>query len=364
MQVSKCYQQDVELGRVQFDPAQALVLPRLDALQKKLVTQHHRWQSRRWRWLSRYRKPINGLYLYGGVGVGKTYLMDILYNNLSFHAKHRTHFHRFMQYVHTQLTLRQGQKDPLIKLADHIAKSKCVLFFDELYVADIGDAMLLGNLFNALFDAGITLIATSNLHPNDLYKNGLQRELFLPAIAALKQHTDIIHLQSDQDYRLRTLTQAGVYFSPLDLDAKQAIRQTFMTFADPNAMRNTSLEVLGRDIETHCHTHTMAWFDCTALCSIPRSAYDYVELAKQFHTVFVSDVPIMGDKREDDDLARNFISMVDVFYDNNIKLVMSAAASITKLYQGERLTFDFQRTQSRLIEMQSEDYLARTPHVQ
>lgn len=362
MRPSEYYQQDVALGGIQFDAAQAQILHHLDTLHADLMTHYQHWQTRTWQRLFRRRHFVKGLYLYGGVGVGKTYLMDILYNNLPFHAKHRAHFHPFLQYIHTELTKRQGQKNPLAALASHIAKTKCVLCFDELYVADIADAMLLGNLFNALFSAGLTLVATSNLHPDDLYKGGLQRELFLPAIDALKSHTHIMHLQTDQDYRLRTLTQAGVYFYPLDLQAKQNMRQTFMSFADPNAMRNTPLVILGREIETRCHTHTMAWFDCEALCSIPRSAHDYVELAKQFHTVFVSDVPVMRGKPQQDDLARNFISLVDIFYDNKVKLILSAAAPITALYQGTRLAFDFQRTQSRLIEMQSQAYLAQAHH--
>ncbi len=364
MKPSDHYQQDVTLGGVQFDPAQAHALQQLDTLHANIVQRQRCWRSYWWRLLHRHPQPVPGVYLYGSVGVGKTYLMDIFYNNLPFHAKHRTHFHRFLQYIHTELTVRQGQTDPLIQLARHIAKTKCILCFDELYVADIADAMLLGNLFAALFAAGITLVATSNLYPDDLYKNGLQRELFLPAISAIKQHTQVIHLDSEMDYRLRTLKQAGVYFYPLDIEAQQTIQHMFMAFADPNAIHRNSLTILGREINTHCYTHTIAWFDCTELCSVPRSAYDYVELAKQFHTVFVSDVPIMHGKPEQDDLARNFISMVDVFYDNNIKLVISAAAAIAEVYQGERLRFDFQRTQSRLIEMQSEAYLARAHHIE
>lgn len=301
--------------------------------------------------------PVRGLYFWGGVGRGKTYLMDIFYESLPFERKLRSHFHRFMQRVHRDLKAMAGQKNPLDAIAHNIARETRVICFDEFFVSDITDAMILGGLFEKLFGLGVTLIATSNIVPDDLYKDGLQRARFLPAIAQLKLHTDVVNVDSGVDYRLRALEQAELYHSPLDEDADRSLMRSFRSLAPDQCLADQQIEVEGRSIACRHLADDVVWFDFRDICEGPRSQNDYIELARVFHAVLVSNVPQMNASR--DDAARRFINMVDEFYDRNIKLVLSAAVPLADLYGGGRLEFEFQRTRSRLLEMQSHEYLGR-----
>ena len=301
--------------------------------------------------------PIKGLYFWGGVGRGKTYLMDTFFDTLPFDDKLRAHFHRFMQRVHRELKSLAGEKNPLVAVADRIADEARVICFDEFFVSDITDAMILAGLFERLFERGVVLVATSNIVPDQLYKDGLQRARFLPAIALIKQHVDVINVDGGVDYRLRALEQAELYHSPLGAAAESSLQASFARLAPEAPLADQALEIEGRNIVARLLADDVAWFEFDELCDGPRSQYDYIELAKIFHAVLISNVPVLGAGR--DDQARRFINLVDEFYDRNVKLVLSAAAPLESLYAGGRLEFEFERTQSRLLEMQSQEYLAR-----
>jgi len=306
---------------------------------------------------SRPIEPVIGLYFWGGVGRGKTFLMDAFYESLPMHRKLRVHFHRFMRRVHNELKMLEGEKNPLEKVADHIAEEASVLCFDEFFVSDIADAMILGTLLQHLFERGVTLVATSNIAPDGLYQNGLQRARFLPAIALLKQFTEVVNVDGGVDYRLRALSRAELYYTPIDWEADRSLRQSFDSLSPEPAQANVEIEVEGRMLMARYVADGLVWFDFRVLCDGPRSQNDYIELARIFHTVLISDIPCLGEGQNDQ--ARRFINLVDEFYDHNVKLVLSAEAPPEGLYQGTGLHFEFQRTISRLLEMQSHDYLAR-----
>ena len=304
--------------------------------------------------------PIKGLYLWGGVGRGKTMMMDMFCHALPPERRQRMHFHRFMRRVHDGLGRFSGQANPLLKVADEIASQGDVLCFDEFFVSDIGDAMILGEVMTALFARGVVLVATSNVEPANLYKNGLQRSRFLPAIDQIYAHCDVHEIDQGQDFRLRTLQQARLYHWPLSESTDQSMRESFSALATDREKSNVRLRVENRMIEALKVAGDVAWFRFSSLCEGPRSQNDYIELATLFTTVLMSEVPVLDVNRED--AARRFISLVDEFYDRRVKLVISADQPITDLYQGQRLSFEFERTQSRLLEMQSEEYLGQ-PHV-
>ena len=304
--------------------------------------------------------PIKGLYLWGGVGRGKTMMMDMFCHALPPERRQRMHFHRFMRRVHDGLGRFSGQANPLLKVADEIASQGDVLCFDEFFVSDIGDAMILGEVMTALFARGVVLVATSNVEPANLYKNGLQRSRFLPAIDQIYAHCDVHEIDQGQDFRLRTLQQARLYHWPLSESTDQSMRESFSALASDREKSNVRLRVENRMIEALKVAGDVAWFRFSSLCEGPRSQNDYIELATLFTTVLMSEVPVLDVNRED--AARRFISLVDEFYDRRVKLVISADQPITDLYQGQRLSFEFERTQSRLLEMQSEEYLSQ-PHV-
>lgn len=296
-----------------------------------------------------------GLYLWGGVGRGKTFLMDLFFDTLAIRRKRRVHFHRFMSDVHERLKAIGDVEDPLDKIAGDLAREAPLLCFDEFFVSDIADAMILGRLLDGLFQRGVILVATSNSPPDDLYRNGLQRERFLPAISLLKEHTRVLHMDGDTDYRLRVLQSAGTYLCPADSEARASLDRYFHDIASGYVERNAAIEIAGRKLRTEKRAKGVAWFDFRELCDGPRSTLDYIEIARRYQTVIVSDVPILG--AGDEDAARRFIALVDEFYDRRVKLVLSAEAAIEALYRGNKLTFEFERTTSRLIEMQSTDYL-------
>ena len=300
-------------------------------------------------------KLVRGLYFWGGVGRGKTYLMDVFYDCLPFEEKMRSHFHRFMQHVHDELHELEGQKNPLDTIAKRIAEKNRVICFDEFFVTDITDAMILGGLFEKLFELGVTLIATSNIIPDRLYENGLQRQRFMPAIQQINIHCEVVNVDGGTDYRLRTLEQADLYHYPLDETADISLQESFYRLAPHTPEIDVTMEVNHRTFKARMLSDDVVWFDFNELCDGPRSQNDYIELAREFHAVVLSNVPLLG--REKDDQTRRFINLVDEFYDRNVKLVISAAANITDLYAGGGLEFEIERTQSRLLEMQSQEYL-------
>jgi cell division protein ZapE len=345
------------------DPAQARAVEKFQALYENLLEriQPVRGKGLLQRFGANRRKrppPLTGLYLWGGVGRGKTFLMDSFYESLPLERKMRVHFHRFMRRVHDDLKTLAGQKNPLEKVADRIARETRVLCFDEFFVSDIADAMILGTLLKHLFERGVTLVATSNIEPDGLYENGLQRARFLPAIALLKQFTEVINVDNGVDYRLRVLSHAELYHTPLGLRADQGLMRNFESLVQTAAIqRDCDLEIEGRPVHARFLADGVAWFDFRALCDGPRSQNDYIELARIFHTIVLSNVPCLHDDR--DDQARRLINLVDEFYDRNVKLLVSAEAAPAQLYHGQGLSFPFQRTVSRLLEMQSHEYLAR-----
>lgn len=302
-------------------------------------------------------EPIRGLYFWGGVGRGKTYLMDAFFEALPTQRKMRAHFHRFMQRVHRDLKQMAGEKNPLQLIAQRIAEQTRIICFDEFFVSDIADAMILGTLFESLFAHGVTLVATSNIEPDGLYKDGLQRARFLPAIALLKKHTLVLNVDGGTDYRLRTLEKAELYHCPLDEAADIGLARSFDALAPEPGCAGKELEIEGRIIRARCAADDVAWFDFSELCDGPRSQNDYIELAREYHAVLIGNIPQLDTSREDQ--ARRFINLVDEFYDRNVKLVLAAMVPLDQLYSGQRLRFEFQRTQSRLLEMQSHEYLAR-----
>ena len=344
------------------DAAQERAVARLDDLRHRLEANHaddRGWLARLRRAARRERPAERGVYLWGGVGRGKTFLMDLFHAHLRVPGQ-RHHFHRFMKHVHGRLTLLRDVEEPLAHVAQEIARDHPVLCLDELFVSDIADAMILGGLFTALDARGVTLVFTSNVPPSGLYRDGLQRSRFLPAIALLERCTEIVNVDAGHDYRLRQLEKAPLYLDSGDPFAEASLALRFEEIAGEPGEPDGTLPVEGREIRVRRRGAEVVWFDFEAICGGPRSAADYVEVARDFHTVFVSGVPVFEEGRNDP--ARRFIALVDEFYDRNVKLVLSAAAPADSLYRGERLAFEFERTRSRLAEMQTHEYLAR-PHL-
>ena len=312
------------------------------------------------RLLPRAPAPLRGLYLWGGVGRGKTFLVDEFFAELPVRKKRREHFHRFMQDVHARLRRHRNLSDPLAQVAADIAAKARILCIDEFVVGDVADAMILGTLLEAVFRRGVTLVATSNLPPSELYRGGLQRARFQPAIALIEKHCRVMELDAGVDYRLRQLERAMLYLGPAVADAEAMMASEFARLADGRGDKDVRVQVEGRCVRACREAEDVVWFEFPELCEGPRSAADYIEIARCYQTVFLSAVPVMDGAA--DDAARRFITLVDEFYDRGVKLVLSAAADTPEaLYRGERLAFDFRRTASRLHEMQGRKYLAR-PH--
>lgn len=346
------------------DPAQRKAVARLDALRVELV-EHPRpyglWRRKLIRWMPQRAtlNPPRGVYLWGGVGRGKTLVMDLFYESLPITERRRTHFHRFMHDLHGELGRLRHRSSPLEVVAHRIARRTRVLCFDEFFVSDIADAMLLGTLFEGLFRRGVALVATSNVPPQDLYRDGLQRQRFLPAIALIEENVDVIEIDQGVDYRLRQLERAAIYQLSGTAEAEARMQDIFVTLAGAEGSMDGALTIAGRPIAYRRLDDGIVWFDFRAICDGPRSQDDYIEIAHEYHTVLVSGVPQF--ERGADDQARRFIALVDELYDRAVNLILTAAVPIADLYPGTRLKFEFQRTVSRLIEMQSREYLAR-PH--
>lgn len=343
----------------QSSDAQLAAVERLEALRTALLEAAPRsWQALWSRWLPAHRTPQpHGLYLWGEVGRGKTWLMDLFFASLPFAAKRRAHFHHFMAGVHAELHRVRSEQNPLQSVARRLARRMRVLCLDELQVSDIGDAMLLHGLFSGLLEAGVVLVITSNRPPADLYKDGLQRARFLPAIALLQSQLEVHQLLGESDYRLRQLQSAPVYFLGTASQCDAALGEVYERLAGKGRAADPALNLMGRRVVARRRGADVVWFDFQILCQGARSQEDYVQLAADYHTVILSGVPVLD--TDQDDAARRFIALVDEFYDQGVKLILSAAAAPTDLYRGERLRFEFQRTASRLIEMQSTEYLAR-----
>lgn len=297
---------------------------------------------------------VKGLYMWGGVGIGKTFLMDCFFHTLPFEQKKRMHFHQFMQRVHQELTQHQGETDPLQIIAAELAKETIVLCFDEFYVSDITDAMILGRLTKALFANGVCLVCTSNIAPDDLYRYGLQRLQFLPAIALIKENTEVINIKSTIDYRLRHLKEAGVFYTPLGKIADENMETTFKVLSDGQPFTQESVLINDRLIKVKKRTDRIIWFDFKEICTVPRSQNDYLEVAAKYHTVLISDIPII-EPHEKDTICL-FVCLVDVLYDARVKLVISAAEPVAEIYSRGFMVLEYTRTHSRLLEMQSQDY--------
>ena len=354
--ILETYLRAIEHGSHQRDAAQERVVDLLVELAQGLEKRAVAPRGLLARWFGRHSaEAVSGLYVWGGVGRGKTYLMDLFFDSLRIERKQRIHFHRMMADVHSRLGRLEAVKDPLARVADDIAEHTRVLCFDEFFVSDIGDAMILGRLLEALFERGVVLVATSNVEPDGLYKDGLQRARFLPAIELLKRHTRVVELGGDTDYRLRLLKQAGTYLAVEDPDTIGRLERFFSECGSSQVREAAPLDVNGRPIVATRVAKSVAWFEFAELCDGPRSQADYIELARWYPTVIVAGVPTFDATREDQ--ARRFISLVDEFYDRRVKLIVSAAAGPRELYAGNRLGFEFERTTSRLIEMQSEAYL-------
>jgi cell division protein ZapE len=304
-------------------------------------------------------KPAQGLYLWGGVGRGKTWLMNLFYEELSIQRKNRIHFHHFMLDIHEKLGALTNQKNPLQQIARNLSKKYKVICIDEFIVTNITDAMILSELLHFLFKHQVYLVATSNRIPDDLYLNGLQRERFLPAIELINRHTEVFHLDGGVDHRTSLLEQADVYYYPITENTNQQIEQRMQELSITPVTDNKTLSILNREIKTIRCSDEIVWFDFETICTTPRAAQDYIELAQQFNTVIVSNIPVMDEYS--DDKARRFIYLIDELYDRNVKLFASAHAEPKKLYHGNMLEFAFHRTSSRLIEMRSHQYLTQ-PH--
>lgn len=300
--------------------------------------------------------PVKGLYLWGGVGRGKTYLMDWFAEALPLPGKRRLHFHHFMRDLHGELAGLPRQPDPLELVAERLCQDLRVLCLDEFVVTDITDATLLHGLLRAFFRRGVTLVTTSNTPPDLLYLNGLQRPLFLPAIALLKEHTEVFELDGGEDYRLRTLREEGVYHHAGEGDAEAHLEATFRRLLGGHHEDPPLLHVNGRDIPARRLGPDLAWFDFAVLCGGPRAAADYIEIAREFHTILLSGVPRLT--LGQDAAARRFLHLVDELYDRRVKLILSAEVPLEELYSGQLHEFAHERLISRLVEMQSAGYLA------
>ncbi|CCW30620.1 conserved hypothetical protein [Xenorhabdus nematophila F1] len=367
---SSLYQSALSEGQYQPDDVQRNTVARLDILHRDLLNTRsaHSPQSNGLKGIldklfgrtSVQYRPVQGLYMWGGVGRGKTWLMDMFYQSLPTDRKLRLHFHRFMLRVHEELTELQGHENPLEVVADGFKAQTDILCFDEFFVSDITDAMILGTLLEALFARGIALVATSNIPPDELYRNGLQRARFLPAIDQIKEYCDVMNVDAGIDYRLRTLTQAHLYLTPLSEENQQEMYRMFLRLAGREGEPNPVLEINHRRMPAISSVDGVLAIHFKTLCEDPRSQIDYIALSKLYHSVLLHDMPIMTALAEN--AARRFIALVDEFYERQVKLIINAEVSMDQVYQGELLAFEFRRCLSRLQEMQSEEYL-KLPHL-
>lgn len=335
------YLLDIKSGKIKPDAAQKMAI---EQLQRIYIDLHSKQNSRKHVFMRFQSKLVKGLYMWGGVGRGKTYMMDLFFKALPFQQKRRQHFNRFMEDVHKRLNAHQGQKDPLKLIAKEIAAQTIVICFDEFVVEDIADAMVLGLLFKYLFKEGVCLVATSNRAPNELYKDGLKREQFLPAIKAIEVNTVVLNVDSGKDYR-DTTESFSYYHTPLIKQA-QFMNAHFARFQHDSPLLSNTLNINKREIGVIKHCKDAVWFEFADICSSPRAKADYIELANTYKAVLVSNIPQMDGSM--DDHCRRFVSLVDELYDNDIELIISAMVPANQLYVGSKHKFIFKRTISRL----------------
>ena len=347
------YTQALESGQFMPDEAQAQAVQELDRVWKELLTRY-KASKKVFRRFRRQTYP-KGVYMWGGVGRGKTWLMDQFYDAVPFRRKTRMHFHHFMQHVHKELNKLSGQRNPLDAVADQIYKNAVVICFDEFFVSNVTDAMILSDLFQKLFERGITLIATSNIAPEGLYKNGIHRDRFMPTITLVQKNCVVLNVDAGIDYRLRVLKQAQLFKYPLSSDAQSWMLERFQSLTHTQTKSNTPIMINNRVVETLGHTEDVLWCEFSELCFKPRSPADFIEIANIYNTVLVSNIPHLTDFLSEG--TRRFIYLVDEFYDRGVKLLLTSEDSIIELYNGQKLAFEIERTRSRLLEMQSDEYL-------
>ena len=348
-------------GKVSPDSSQRQALRRLDHLADQLVLRKV-WSGKRKSLFRRqsWESPERGLYLWGGVGRGKTFLMDLFVHSLLEGTAILLHFHRFMNKVHERLAELQGSENPLEMVADEIAQNGKVLCLDEFFVSDITDAMILGTLFDGMFRRGVALVTTSNIEPEKLYEGGLQRDRFLPAISLIQKHCEIFKLDSGTDYRLRTLELTSLYYTPCNSSATDAIWDSLSALV-PGATKTEAafVTINRRRLAVRFVAEDVIWFDFDIICGTGRAVPDYIEIAKLYHTVAIAGVPRLSEAC--DDLTRRFVHLVDEFYDRSVNLLLAADVTMDELYVTGRLEFEMNRCRSRLLEMQAVEYLER-PH--
>lgn len=352
--VRKAYEAELKVRGFQSDPAQ---LRAVEALERCAAEWSH-FKQRRSNALKKFinRLPVpRGVYMFGGVGRGKSFLMDCFFNAVPLKRKTRLHFHEFMREVHRELADMQGQVNPLDELGKRMAKRYRLLCFDEFHVADVTDAMILHRLLDAMQKYGIGMVTTSNFHPDGLYPDGLHRDRILPAIELLKQTMDVLNVDNGTDYRRRALEQVQLYHTPLSAETEREMEDAFNRLAEAHD-EDPVLHIEAREIRAVRKAGGVVWFDFRTLCGGPRSQNDYLEIAAQFHTVLVSNVPYMPVNMASP--ARRFTWLVDVLYDRRVKLILSAAVPAEQLYTEGPLSHEFPRTVSRLNEMQSQEYLS------
>lgn len=354
------YRHDLARDGFYQDPLQGQAVELLQVLYQALETSAGQADSFVKRLLNFHPPLLPGVYLWGGPGRGKTYLMDCFFESLSLQAKRRVHFHRFMLSVHEALDALPKTPDPLKVIAEGLAQSCRVLCLDEFHVTDVADAMLLAGLLEALFQRRVVLVATSNTSPDELYLDGLQRGRFLPAIDLIKSHTRVFELAAKQDFRLVHLRHNGTYQVVDECQAEPWLMSRMQELAPLQQRINTGLRLAGRMLAVRAVAEDVVWVHFDELCQQPRSTRDYLELAREFHTLLLQGVPHLSE--ELDEAARRFIHLVDALYDHNVKLIVSAASAPGLLYTGRRLQRVFQRTASRLTEMSGEAYLSRPHH--
>ena len=349
------YQSEIDSGRIQDDPHQQPVIEKLDDIFQKLVAREKKGVKAR---LARLFQPklIKGLYLWGSVGIGKTFLMDCFYKTLSV-PKMRLHFHAFMLRIHQELKNIQGEKNPLAKIAKKISDETAVICFDEFFVSNIADAMILGELFLHIFENGVTLVTSSNISPDLLYKEGLQRERFLPTIELIKKNTTVMHLHSTIDYRQQHIRRAGVFYTPLNHIASENMEKAFTHFSNDAPVEYNPILICDRFIPIIKQASSVVWFDFEVICGRPRSQLDYLEIIQRYHTLMVDHLRKI--QTDENDLILSFIHLVDILYDAHCRLIISSDIKLSEIYTNEKTQQPFQRTLSRLIEMQSEDYVYR-----
>jgi cell division protein ZapE len=348
----------VDAREIEPDDAQRHAAERLDALSRALAT----WRPQRGFLSSLFGRasaqPPRGLYIHGAVGRGKTMLMDLFYASVTFEPKRRVHFHTFMADVHERIAevRRTVPGDPIPAVARQIADQARLLCFDELHVTDIADAMILGRLFKGLLESEVVVVATSNARPTDLYRNGLNRQLFLPFVDLIEEHMDVLELVSAKDYRLEKLSGQPLYFTPADVAATAEMDRIWTRLTGGQAGKATELEVKGRKVSVPRAAMGIARFTFAELCEKPLGTIDYLQIARTFHTVFIDHIPVLSPQRRNE--ARRFINLIDTLYDERVGLIVSADAEPDELFiKGDGADL-FERTASRLMEMRSETYLA------